>query len=188
MDVKQAVVWFDAREELDPRAELGIGEGHRHEQCDSHYQYCLGEVHGSLDDGHVHAVARLFLVLRRLGEFGAQCRREDQRVEHRCSQGHDQRDWQVLHEVADNAGPEQQRREGGDARHRRGDDRTSHPLGGEFERLFARHAFRHAPLGEFGDDDRVVDEHADGQNEREQHDHIDREAHQREGQDAHQER
>ncbi len=38
------------------------------------------------------------------------------------------------------------------------------------------HAFRHSPFGEFGDDDRVVDQHADCQDQREQHHDIDGEA------------
>ena len=48
------------------------------------------------------------------------------------------------------------------------------------------HALRHSPLGELGDDDGVVNEHADREDKREQHDHVDREAHHREQQDAHQ--
>ena len=31
-----------------------------------------------------------------------------------------------------------------------------------FERLFAWHALRHAPFGEFDDDDGVIDQHAHG--------------------------
>ena len=50
------------------------------------------------------------------------------------------------------------------------------------------HAFAHPPFGELGDDDGVVDQHADRQDQAEQHDHVDRVAHHRQQQDADQER
>ena len=57
---------------------------------------------------------------------------------------------------------------------RRGDHRARHALGRERIGLLRRHALGHAPLGEFRDDDRVVDQHADREDEREQHDDVDR--------------
>ena len=84
--------------------------------------------------------------------------------------------------------PEQQWREGGDTRHGSSDDRAGHALGGQSSKAcFLRHAFAHAPFGEFGDDDGIVHQHADRQDQAEQHDHVDRVAHQRQQQDADQE-
>ena len=98
---------------------------------------------------------------------------EEQRHCERGRQGGNQRDRQVFHELADDAGPEQERRERRDARRGGGDHRARHALGGERIGLPGRHAFGHAALGEFGDDDGVVHQHADGEDEREQNDDVD---------------
>ena len=111
---------------------------------------------------------------RCLAEQRAERRREEQRDHERCRQRRDQRDRHVFHELPDHARPEQQRREGRDARRGRGDHRARHALGGQRIGFLRRHAFRHAAFGEFGDDDGVVDQHADGEDEREQHDDVDR--------------
>ena len=181
MHVEQAVVRLDSREELDAVAVLAHRRRDRRPAARRvSTSAVIGKRTACLDDGHVDAVAVVVLVVqRRLAEDRADRRREDQRIGHRRRQRHDQRDRQVFHEVADDARPEQQRREGGDAGQRRGDDRAGHALGGQLEGLRLVHAFRHAPLGEFGDDDGVVDQHADRQDQREQHDHVDRVAHQR---------
>ena len=50
------------------------------------------------------------------------------------------------------------------------------------------HPFVHSPLGEFGDDDRVVDQHPDGQDQAEQHHEVHRHPGHRQEQDPHQER
>jgi hypothetical protein len=42
--------------------------------------------------------------------------------------------------------------------------------------LLRLHALAHPPFGEFRNDDGVVDQHADGQDEREQHDDVHRRA------------
>ena len=61
-------------------------------------------------------------------EHGAERRREEQRHDERGRQRRDQRQRHVFHELADDAGPEEQRREGGDARRGRGDHRAGHAL------------------------------------------------------------
>ena len=71
---------------------------------------------------------------------------------------------------------------------RRGDHRPGHPLGGELEGRLARHALGHAALGELGDDDRVVDQHADREDQAEQHDDVHGQPRQRQAEDADQER
>ena len=143
--------------------------------------------HRPADQRHVEAVARL-VVRRRLGEMRAERRGEHQRIEHRRRQRRDQRDRHVLHELADDPRPEQQRREGGDPRQRRGDHRPGHPPRREREGLLARHALGHPPLGELGDDDRIVHQHPDREDQAEEHDDVDGQPRQRQQEDADQER
>ena len=136
MDIEQAVIGLDIGEEFDAGAPLRIGHLHADQQGDGQEQRGLGEADGGLDRLHVKAVAPGMLVLRmRLADDRADGRGEHQRIEHRRRQRDDQRDRQIFHELADDARPEQQRREGGDARHRRGDDRPGHALRGKRERL-----------------------------------------------------
>ncbi|OWK21264.1 hypothetical protein AJ88_19610 [Mesorhizobium amorphae CCBAU 01583] len=108
--VEQTVIGLDIGEELDAGAEFRIGEADTEQQSDGQHEHGDGEAHRLLDHGHVPAVAVVVLVMfRRLGEDRAQRRREDQRIQHRGRQRDDQRDRHVLHEIADDAGPEQQR-------------------------------------------------------------------------------
>jgi hypothetical protein len=65
-----------------------------------------------------------------------------------------------------------QNNSGENAARRRCRHRPHHALGGKRVGLLRRHALRHAALGEFGDDDRVVNQHADGEDQREQHDDV----------------
>ena len=187
VDVEQAVVRLDVGEELDPGAVLAVGHRHRHEERDRGEEHQQRVADGAADDRHVDAVAGL-VVRRGLGEMRAEGRGEDQRVEHRGRERRDQRDRHVLHELADDPRPEEQRREGGDAGQRGGDHRAGHPLGGELEGRLARHALGHPALGELGDDDRVVDQHADREDQAEEHDDVDGQPRHRQQEDADQER
>ncbi len=118
----------------------------------------------------------------------AQRRREEQRHHERCGQGRDQRQRQVLHELPDDAGPEHQRRECRHARRRRRDDRPRHAPCSERVRGLGLHALGHAALGVFGHDDRIVHQHAHGEDQGEQHDDVDRQPGHLQAEDARQER
>ena len=172
------VVGLDLGEELDAVAELAVGTDHRDQQHDRGVIVSPGRRSASLHRAHVEpAFARAFVMRdgRSAAEQRAERRREEQRHRERRRERRDQRDRHVFHELADHAGPEQQRREGGDARRGRRDHRAGHARGGQRIGLARRHALRHPPLGEFGDDDRVVDQHADREDQREQHDDVHRE-------------
>ena len=60
---------------------------------------------------------------RLLANHTAKHRNEDQRHEQRSNQNAHHRDGKIFHELADDAGPEQQRQEDHQRRHGRGDDR-----------------------------------------------------------------
>ena len=60
---------------------------------------------------------------RLLADDAAKHRNEDQRHEQRCDQHAHHRDGKIFHELADNAGPEQQRQEDHQRRHGRRDNR-----------------------------------------------------------------
>ena len=188
VDIHQAVFGLDIGEELDARAVLRVAVLDADQEPDGEDEHRLGEGDGLLHDRHIEPVGLALGMGLGLGEHGAERRRENECEEHRGRQGDDQRQRQELHELADDARPEQEGREGRDAGHGRGDDRAGHAVGRKLEGGALVHAFRHAPLGELGDDDGIVDEHADGKDQAEQHDHVDRVAHQRQRQDAHQER
>ena len=75
---------------------------------------------------------------------------------------------------ADDAGDNQERGEGGYGRQRRTDHRGRHAPGAAFRRRQGLQAGAPARLGVFADDDGLVHHHADGHDEAEQADHIDR--------------
>ncbi len=112
----------------------------------------------------------------RLAEERAQRRHEDQRHGERGGERGEQRDRQILHELADDAGPEHQRQEGGERGQRGGRDRHRHPGRGEAVGFALVQPLGHLAIGELGDDDGAVDQHADGEDQAEQHHHVDRHA------------
>ncbi len=188
MYIEKPIFRFDTGEEFDARTVFAVSDRHRDQKADGEKQHDEGMAHSLADHPHIGAVTGVLILRRRLGEHGTQRRRENQRVEKRGRQRRNQRDRHVFHEFADNAGPEQKRREGGNTRERCRNHRSRHALGGQREGLAPVHALGHSPFCELGDDDRVIDEHADGEDQAEQHDDIDREPGQRERENAHQER
>ena len=113
---------------------------------------------------------------RRAPQNSAERRHEEQREDEAREERGDQRDRQVFHEFADDIGPEHQRGEGGDARDGGGHHGASHPVRGKLVGLARVHAFSHAAFGIFGHDDRIVDQFAHREDEREQHHDVHREA------------
>ena len=107
------------------------------------------------------------------GEIGAEDRHEHERHQQGGAQGGEEGDGQVLHELADDAGPEQQRGERGEGGRGGRDDRPAHPPGREHVGVPGELAFAHLPVGVLGDDDGSVHQHAHGEDEREQHDDVD---------------
>ncbi len=174
-----AIVGLDRGEELDPATELAIGHLHRDEQKRRERQRRAWVPQRQAHRAHVGPAVLDAVIMgnrRCLAEQRAERRREEQRDRERGGQRRDQRDRQIFHELPDHARPEQQRREGGDARRGRRDHRARHALGGRCIGLPRRHALRHAAFRELGDDDGIVDQHANGEDQREQHHDVDGEA------------
>ena len=188
VDVEKAVIGLHAGEEFHPLAVGAIGVRHRDQKRER------GQHHGprvpdrAADEAHIQAVTPAILFRDRSGDDGADGRREDQRIDERGRQSRDQRDRHILHELAHDAGPEQQRREGRDPRCRRRQNRPGHLVRGLGEGGALVHPLGHAAFGIFGDDDRIVDQHADGKDQAEQHDDIDRQPRHLQPEDADQER
>ena len=171
-----AEVRLDAREEFDAMAELAVGDRHRDQQYGDQRQRGAGIAQRGMHRAHIGSAVGGALAVLNLRHPAQQCakrRREEQRNRQRRRQRGDQRDRQIFHELADQAGPEQQRRECGDTRRGRGDHRARHAFGGERIGFPRRHPFRHPALGEFGHDDGIVDQHADREDQREQHHDVD---------------
>ncbi len=104
---------------------------------------------------------------RRVGREG-----DDQRG----GEGDADGDRQDRHEVADDAGPEEQRHESADRRQGRVEDRPADLPGADLGGLEGRFALLHVAVDVVDHDDRVVDQHADRQHQREQHHHVERHA------------
>ena len=102
----------------------------------------------------------------------AQHRDDHKGDEQGARQGHDQGRGQVLHELADGAGPEQQRTEGGQGRQCRGDDGQGHLPDRLARRRCPLPALLDVAVGVLDDDDGVVDQHAEGEDQREQDHHV----------------
>ena len=186
-----AVIGLDRGEEFDAVAEFRIGADHRDQQKHGREHRLAGMRDRRLDGAHVEAALAGAVVVhdnRRTAEQSSEGRREEQRYRQRGRQGRDQGDRHVFHELADHARPEQKRRERRDARQSRRDHRAGHATRCSRVGELRRHALGHAPLGIFGDDDGVVDQHADREDQREQHDDVDREARKLEAEDAGEER
>ena len=178
LDVKEAEFRFDIGEEDHALAVVDIGIGHRPQKTEGKEEHDHRMPHRLAHDPHVRAVLVFGRVLEGLGDDRAKGRHEDQRIDQRGGKGDDQGDRQVFHELANDAGPEEQRREGGDAGHGGGDHRPGHPMRGHREGLAFLHPLGHPAFGEFGDDDRVVDQHPDGEDQREEDDDVDGVTHQ----------
>ena len=114
--------------------------------------------------------------------------RKTSAISSEASKRRDQRDRQILHELAHHAGPEQQRQEGGERRRDRGRDRPGHALGGAQIGLAPVHALGHLAVGVLDDHRRAVDQHADREDEPEQDHDVDGEAQHAEHQQPGQER
>ena len=120
---------------------------------------------------------------RLLADDAAKYRNEDQRHEQRCNQHAHHRDRQIFHELADNAGPEQQRQEDHQRCYGRGDDRPRHALRALQIGVAAACAHGNPAVSIFSGDNHPVDKHAGNKDQREQHDDVHRHAHQVENAD-----
>ena len=109
---------------------------------------------------------------RRQRRVGGEC--DDERGGERDADG----DRQDRHEVADDAGPEEERHEGADRRQGRVEHRAADLAGADLRRLEGGLALLHVAVDVVDDDDRVVDQHADREHQREQHHHVERHARQ----------
>ena len=126
-------------------------------------------------------------VAPRLAEHRTQHRREHHGHQQRGQQRRRQRDRQILHELADHAGPENQRQEHDDGDRQRAGDRPGHGAGRGAVGVQLRQALDHLAVGILHQHDRAIHQHAGGEDQAEQHDHIDGQARQRQRQDADQE-
>ena len=106
-DIHQAVVRLDIGEELDARAILRIAVLNADKNAERQQKDGLGIRDGLLRDGHVETVRLRGLVDMGLCEHGPDRGGEEQRVDQRSGERNDQRDRQILHELADDARPEQ---------------------------------------------------------------------------------
>ena len=119
------------------------------------------DVHLGFLDAHVQA-----------GQHGV----DDERHEQRGRQHDDQRERQILHELADDARPDGQRQEGSERGGRGGNDGPSdftHTVAGRVER---RHALVHQSIDVLDDHDAIVHQHAECQDQGEEHHHIEGDA------------
>ncbi len=113
-----------------------------------------------------------------LQEAAGERRRQRQSEEGREQDRDDHRQRELLVDDADGAGEEAHRNEHRGEHQRDADDRTGDLLHRLAGRLLRRQPlFRHNALDVFDDDDRIVDEDADGEHHGEHGQHIDREAH-----------
>ena len=115
---------------------------------------------------------------------GAEHRQKYQGHGQRCQQAENHRCRQVLHELADHAGPEQQRQEHHQGGGGGGDHRPGHPRGRVGPGLTGRLPLMQVAVGQLGDDDGAVDQHAGHQDQAEQHDDVEGEAEHPDQQDA----
>ena len=99
-----------------------------------------------------------------------------------------ERNREELHELAHDTRPEQQRHERGESGRGGGRDGPGHAFCGLCIGLASVHAFRHAAVGELGDDDGAIHEHPHRQDQAEQDDDVHGQAEHRDDQDAGQER
>ncbi len=172
----------------------------RHEHRDQRHERQRGPAHEQL--GHCGvAVARqvdrpqdvahqaLVRAVVRLEEHRAERGREGQRVDRRDHHRHRHGDRELLVELAGDAGDEGHRDEHRQQHHGDGEDRRgdlAHGLLGRLRRARSSGCSRHDALDVLDHHDRVVDDDADGEHQREQRHHVEREPerqHDREGAD-----
>ena len=176
MDDDLAIVRFDLRKELDAVTKLAVRHLHADQQHEREQQRRARMPQREPHRAHVGAAIGRALVVRDHGgaaEQRTERRREEQRDHQRSRERRDQSDREILHEFADDTRPEQQRRERRNSGECRCGHRPGHALGGQRISFARRHALGHAALGEFRHDDRVIDQHADRKDEREQHHDVD---------------
>ena len=186
LDIQQPILRFDVGEELYPLADLAIDHRNGDQAANSQHQHDPGVANGPGHQRHIGPILLARRFLERTGNQRAQNRHKDQRVKHAGRERRDQGDRHEFHELAHHAGPEQQRREGGDPRHGRGSDRSSHLAAGLKEGGLAILTFRHATFGIFHDDDRVINQHADRKDQAEQDHKVDRQTRHLQPQNPHQ--
>ena len=194
MDHDLRLLGLDLREELDPAAERGVGPPAAHDQADARHRHQQRptDEHGEQPDigadppphvgevavlGGGQAVARRIVLGAGAAEHGAQYRHEHHGHDQRGQERGHQRDRQIAHELADDAGPEQQRQEGRQHRGGARGHRPEHAHGRRLVGLARREALGHLAVGVLDHDGGAVDQHADGQDQREQDDDVDREPH-----------
>ena len=107
-----------------------------------------------------------------------QRRQDHQRHEQRRTQRDDQGQRQVFHELADQSRPERQRHERRESGGGGGNDRRRHFTGGEAGRAHAVVAALAVAVDVLHHHDGVVHQHAQGQDQAEQHHHVQGESHQ----------
>ena len=120
------------------------------------------------------------ICVARLQQHRRQRRRQRQRVERRDQHGDGDRDGELLVQPSLNAGHEADRDEHRRENERDADDRSGHFLHRLQRRVARRHALLDVMLHRLDDDNRIVDDQADGEHEAEQRQRVDREAEQRE--------
>ena len=195
-------VGLDVGEEFDPLAEVGVRHLDADQQEDGKRQHLRRMAERQAEDAHVgpgetaegeQLLARLAgrqdahgggIGRPRPAHEGTQRRHEDERHQERRREGRQQGYGQELHELADDAGPEDEGQEGRQRGRRRGDDRPRHALGGQPVGEAAGLALGHLAVGVLGDHDGAVDQHADGEDQRKEHHDVDGEAEGGQHQDA----
>ena len=118
------------------------------------------------------------VVVFALHEGDGKHRVDDEGHDERREQGHNQRNRQVVHELADDARPKGQRHERRHRRQRAGQHRDEHLAGRELGRLLGGELGLVVvdAVGVFNHHNGVVDHNAQRQQEAEEHNHVQREA------------
>ena len=136
---------------------------------------------GPLEEPAVAAPERMFLGIglldaapRRLHQVGAERRIDDERHHQRRREPDDEGHRQVGHEVPDDPGPDEERRERAERGDRRGDDRAGDLGGGLVRRVRTRVAVLAVAVDVLDDHHRVVHQHPEHEDEAEQHHHVQR--------------
>ncbi len=105
-------------------------------------------------------------------EMSAQGRVDHQGNKKRSRQGDNQGQGQKLHEFTHNSRPENHGEKGAQGRQGRADNRPAHFGGRHLRGLLRWFAMLHVAVNVFHHDNRIVDQHAQGQNQAEQHHHV----------------
>ena len=106
---------------------------------------------------------------------GQMVRQDQETLDQTGRQNHDHRERNVRNQITKTAPDNHQTKEGDNGRERRGKDRTEHALGGAFGGnggVFAH--VPHAEIGMFAHHNGIIDNNAQGDDQREQRDHVDR--------------